>query len=318
MLIGGNGGAGTWPLAAAGVENVAGPACLHNTASVLPDSPSSHINPLFDSAMRQQLVNPQPSPTRSLESPRLSASPPMLNKWLNADAVEQSTTSSPEKPTPLDKVMSNSCVLTPEATLAALHDPKVHYPRQSQQPQDTAIVDQKHMLGGGTSTGAQAPQENPPPTAAAPTARQSDDQCFSEPENRQQDGTQMQDCPPDTAEEGTVPVSWCWEVDSSANETIDLSPVDSETRNAYAPDLAEMVRLSKLQPMNEEEPGSGDSGRTRVNLVEEIQPYDGPPLGCEAAEYWGPEWLDDDGGEMDARLSKMTKVNSHPDVQVGL
>lgn len=110
---------------------------------------------------------------------------------------------------------------------------------------------------------------------------------------------------------GVVHASWCWDVDSSANDTIDQSSIDSETLNAYASDLEEMVRESKKRPQcASDDDCDGTQETSRMNLADEIQPYDGPPLGCEAAEYWGPEWLEDDGGLMDERLASMTKVHS--------
>lgn len=258
---------------------------------------------------------PRPHPG---ESPRRNARK-VKAPQLSTIAADASASSSPEKPSPLDLAMSNSRLLIPEETLASLQP--VSGPLQA--PASSHVLDandgSRPVLQTDTIHGSHqqesvaqfpAPQTsdhqydssgNNAAAAADTTFPDAIDKCQSNHDNEDNG----------LVDNGLVRASWCWEVESSANDTIDQSSIDSETLNAYASDLEEMVRESKKRPpcaSDDDRDGTPRAGQ--LNLVEEIQPYDGPPLGCEAAEYWGPEWLEDDGGLMDERLASMTKVHS--------
>lgn len=311
--------AGTWPLA-----------CPHNegdldaaasAAALDPSSPYSRTNPLFDSAMKQHMVPDSGSP--EMMSPHDTGDGIRL-VTMQSEVPIPSPSTSPDKLSPLDLAISNSRLLTPEATCTSVQDmqrPGAPDSRSShsldarmlasgaEADTDAGLESQVH----GAS--AQCPDSQSPYPTRNTSAGLSTGDCNSTgavPDTKHTaDGGHSGENKHDGGDE-LFPGSWCWEVDSSTNDTIELSSIDSETQNAYESDLEEMVKESRKPPKCGKDAGpNGEAQKPEFNLMDEIQPYDGPPLGCEAAEYWGPEWLDDDGGVMEERLLSMTKV--HPD-----
>eukprot|EP00892_Ulva_mutabilis_P009453 jgi/Ulvmu1/6880/UM031_0085.1 len=253
--------------------------------------------------MRQKLVQSPPSPVPRAGSPRPCAASQKKPPLPSSDRTAQSESSSPEKPSPLDIAMSQSSLLTAEATLASMPAPGIHDKDKTLRSQDTASdsVPEGHACSNNQ---AGQPIHQPQESAANPVDRPGMPS-LQRKDNATADATKSI---PDDEYKSPMPGSWCWEVDSSDNDTFELSSVDSETERAYAPDLERMVReVTHASGKGQEGAVIEVPGRGSFNLVEEIQPYDGPPLGYEAAEYWGPEWLDDDGGELDAKLATMTK-----------
>lgn len=274
--------------------------------AVLEPSSKSHENPLFDSAIQQRMVLKPGS--RSVTSPQQAESAQKPD--VPDDTVQNaSADSSPNKPSPLSLAISNSCVLVSEATRAFDSDLKqqdkvgktstrpggedMHSADEADKKQDPQPKEDASSLHDEPTTPAHGKRKNDIPDVPGPVSLED----TSDIEHMVVKGN------------GVVRSSWCWEVDSSANDSFDISPPGSDLLFGYASDLEELVEHTKTAPICDEADIPEDAPAIySMNLADEIQPYDGPPLGCEAAEYWGPEWLEDDGGAMDERLATMTRV----------